>query len=146
VAEPVGTGTRNAYPSNFPCRCGNTNPIAFAAPVLVGTTFNAAARARLEEAITRIERQLRDLTDLQKGKVKVHPEQQTTAFIDKLFPEEGYGFIRSLDGQEIYFHRNSVVNEDFGDLKVGLGVTYDLSDTAEDAQGQHASSVRVIGR
>src|SRR6187200_2711953 len=46
VADPVGTGTRNAYPSNFPCRCGNTNPIALAAPVDVGTTFNAAARAR----------------------------------------------------------------------------------------------------
>ena len=46
VADPVGTGTRIAYPSNFPCRCGNTNPIAFAAPVDVGTMFNAAARAR----------------------------------------------------------------------------------------------------
>ena len=45
VAEPVGTGTRNAYPSSLPCRCGNTSPIALAAPVEVGTTFNAAVKA-----------------------------------------------------------------------------------------------------
>ena len=46
VADPVGVGTRIAYPSSLPFSCGITSPIAFAAPVLVGTMFNAAARAR----------------------------------------------------------------------------------------------------
>src|ERR1700733_12835334 len=46
VTEPVGIGTRNAYPSSLPLSCGITSPIAFAAPVEVGTMFSAAARAR----------------------------------------------------------------------------------------------------
>ena len=46
VAEPVGTGTRSAYPSSLPFSSGSTRPIALAAPVEVGTMFSAAARAR----------------------------------------------------------------------------------------------------
>ena len=39
-------GTRCADPSNLPFKEGNTKPIAFAAPVLLGTMFAEAARAR----------------------------------------------------------------------------------------------------
>src|SRR5919112_202374 len=46
VAEPVGTGTRIAYPSSLPLSSGSTRPIALAAPVDVGTMLSAAARAR----------------------------------------------------------------------------------------------------
>ncbi|SHX28876.1 Uncharacterised protein [Mycobacteroides abscessus subsp. abscessus] len=46
VTDPVGTGTRNAYPSSLPLSSGNTNPMALAAPVEVGTMLIAAARAR----------------------------------------------------------------------------------------------------
>src|SRR5262245_11860079 len=46
VADPVGTGTRTAYPSSLPLSSGSTRPIAFAAPVEVGTRLSAAARAR----------------------------------------------------------------------------------------------------
>lgn len=99
----------------------------------------------IREAFEAAERQMRDLLAQQKGKIKSHPEQQTTAFVDKLFPEEGYGFIRNLEGQEIYFHRNSVINDEFADLKVGLGVSYDVSEVMEHDDGLHATSVRVIG-
>ena len=44
--EPVGTGALTETPSTFPCRCGMTMPIAFAAPVVVGIRLIAAARAR----------------------------------------------------------------------------------------------------
>src|SRR2546430_197667 len=46
TADPVGTGTRSAYPSSLPFSSGSTSPIALAAPVEVGTMFSAAARAR----------------------------------------------------------------------------------------------------
>ena len=46
VTEPSGTGTRIAMPSSLPFRCGSTRPVAFAAPVVVGMMFTAAARAR----------------------------------------------------------------------------------------------------
>ena len=96
----------------------------------------------VREAFEAAERQLKDLTEQQQRKVKVHPEQQTQAFVDKLFPGEDYGFIRSTDGQDIYFHRNSVVNAGFDELKIGDGVNYEL---VEDDQGVHASSVRLVG-
>ena len=46
VVEPAGTGTRCAEPMSLPLSSGITRPIAFAAPVLLGTMFTAAARAR----------------------------------------------------------------------------------------------------
>ncbi|CAB5017975.1 unannotated protein [freshwater metagenome] len=46
VTEPVGTGTRRAYPSSFPLSSGRTKLIAFAAPVDVGIMFVAAPLAR----------------------------------------------------------------------------------------------------
>ncbi len=47
VSEPVITGTLCAPPSNFPLSSGSTSPIAFAAPVLLGTMLAAAALALL---------------------------------------------------------------------------------------------------
>ena len=48
VVEPVGTGTLCAEPINLPFNSGITKPIAFAAPVELGTIFTAAARALLK--------------------------------------------------------------------------------------------------
>ena len=53
VNEPVGTGTLWAAPSNFPFNSGTTNPIAFAAPVELGTIFTAAALALLKSPYER---------------------------------------------------------------------------------------------
>jgi hypothetical protein len=47
TTETFGVGTRSAIPLSFPFNCGRTRDTAFAAPVLVGTMFSAAARARL---------------------------------------------------------------------------------------------------
>ena len=44
VVEPVGVGTRCAEPMSLPFNSGITRPIAFAAPVLLGTILTAAAR------------------------------------------------------------------------------------------------------
>ncbi len=48
VVDPVGTGTLCADPINSPFNSGITNPIAFAAPVQVGTIFIAPALALLK--------------------------------------------------------------------------------------------------
>ena len=45
TTETVGVGTRKAMPVNLPFSSGMTRPTAFAAPVLLGTMFWAAARA-----------------------------------------------------------------------------------------------------
>jgi hypothetical protein len=43
-------------------------------------------------------RELEKVVDRQRGEVKVHPQQQTQAVIEKIFREQGYGFLRTLDG------------------------------------------------
>lgn len=98
-------------------------------PPLIREVFDAALR------------QVRDLAEQQQGRTKEHPEQQTSAFVHRLFPGQDYGFIKSLDGQDIYFHRNSLINADFDALQAGTGVAYEVT---EGEQGLQATSVRVI--
>jgi cold shock CspA family protein len=58
--------------------------------------------------------------------------------IAKVFPYEGYGFIEGTDGDEVYFHRNSVLGGTFEALAEGATVRY----TAEDGRkGLQASTV-----
>lgn len=53
---------------------------------------------------------------------------------------EDHGFVRALDGREVYFHRNSVLEDRFDELRVGSGVSF-----AEEMgrEGPQASSLRV---
>jgi len=89
-------------------------------------------------------RQLQKLVEQQRGDVKTHPDQQVMAVVHKLFPIEGYGFLRTVDTQdEVYFHRNSVLHDDFDRLTIGLGVRY----TAEVGdKGLQATSVQIVDR
>jgi len=87
-------------------------------------------------------RQLRRLTEQQRGDTKSHPGQQVTAVVRTLFPKKDYGFLRSIDTQEdIYFHRNSVLHHGFDHMAVGVGVRYAA---AEGEKGLQATSVQVI--
>ena len=96
----------------------------------------------IKHAFTSAARQLRKLVELQRGTVKTHPDQQVTAVVHKLFPQEGYGFLRTVDTQdEVYFHRNSVLHDDFNRLAIGMGVRY----VAEDGEkGLQATSVQIV--
>jgi cold shock CspA family protein len=58
-----------------------------------------------------------------------------------MFTDQGYGFIRNLEGREIYFHRNAVLGEEFDNLKIGAGVRWTEQ---EGDKGSQASSVRVV--
>ena len=88
-------------------------------------------------------RQLRDLNEQQQNRQKRHPEQAVGGIITKLFPSENYGFLKALDGREIFFHRNSVLRDEFDRLSVGTGVQFFLS---EGENGPQASTVRVVDR
>lgn len=96
----------------------------------------------IKHAFASAVRQLRKLVEQQRGDVKTHPDQQVKAIVHKLFPQEGYGFLRTVDTQEeVYFHRNSVLHDDFDRLTIGLGVRY----TAEVGEkGLQATSVQIV--
>ena len=106
-------------------------------------TMHLDLDAVIRDAFDRAERQLKRLLEKQRQDVKVHPEQQTVALVDKIFKEKGYGFLRSVDGREIYFHKNSVLNDDFDRLEVGTGVNF-FEEMGE--KGAQASSVQIVDK
>lgn len=69
--------------------------------------------------------------------------QPARAKVVRLFPWEGFGFLETSDGREVYFHRNSVLHGGFERLEVGMEVRYSEE---EGEQGPQASSVDVRRR
>ncbi|MCC3244866.1 cold shock domain-containing protein [Methylocystis sp. WRRC1] len=96
----------------------------------------------LNDAFKRARRQLQDQVGLMRGKVKQH-EEAPSAVIKKIMTADGYGFLESADGREIYFHRNSVQDADFDDLKPGMRVSFKEE---EGKDGPQASRLSPIGR
>lgn len=88
------------------------------------------------------QRKLRDFVSRQKGEVKIH-EEMPQGKITELYPFEDYGRIISASGDDIYFHRNSLLNADFDTLELGDEVRYveEMGDN-----GPQATSVRVVGK
>ena len=61
----------------------------------------------------------------------------------RLDPLGEFGKLESSDGQEIYFHRNSVLRGDYARLVVGSRVTY-AEEMGE--KGPQASTVKLMGK
>lgn len=97
----------------------------------------------IRSAFDAARRQLTELTQRQRDQVKTHLEQEMTAIVIKLFPEQGYGFIKTLEGQEIYFHQNSVLHDDFERLEIGTGVRFFAE---EGEKGLQASTVQIVNK
>lgn len=97
----------------------------------------------IRDAFDAARRKTKKVTEKQQGKVKTHPEQQANAVVARLFPGEDYGFLKSIDGRDVYFHANSVVDRDFEELKPGDGVAFsaEMGD-----KGLQATSVHVVDR
>jgi len=85
-------------------------------------------------------RKLEDFVREQRGDVKRH-EEVPHAVISSLFPDKGYGFLTTPDGVDIYFHSHSVINKDFGDLKIGMKARFARE---EGEKGPQASTVTVL--
>jgi cold shock CspA family protein len=87
------------------------------------------------------EQQLKKLKEKMRGDVKHHPQQEVTAMVNELHAEEGWGFLMTIDGRRIYFHKNSVLHGEFNRLAIGTGVNFS-EELGE--KGPQATSVRII--
>ncbi|KAB2836484.1 MAG: HPF/RaiA family ribosome-associated protein [Candidatus Brocadia sp.] len=85
-------------------------------------------------------RKLEDFARRQRGDVKQHAEAPH-GLIKTLFPDQGYGFLTTMDGREVYFHEHSVQNHKFKQLTVGMEVRFG-EEMGE--KGPQATYVRVI--
>jgi cold shock CspA family protein/ribosome-associated translation inhibitor RaiA len=96
----------------------------------------------INDAFKRARRQLQDQTRHIQGMVKTH-ESRPIGTVARLDASGDYGFLETSDGREIYFHRNSVLDDAFPRLTVGTRVTF-----AEEAgeKGPQASTVTLLGK
>ncbi len=95
--------------------------------------------ALINQAFGAIETQLKRTAQLRRAEVKTHGSEPR-GLVAKLSPE-GFGFIRTFDNQEVYFHRNSVLHGDFERLAVGAEVRFNPE---EGEKGLQASSVQLV--
>ena len=100
--------------------------------VAIRDSFNAAARQLEDHA-------RRDRVDVKTHEAPLHGK------VLRLNQGEGYGFIALPDGQEVYFHQNSVVNGKFTTLVVGGEVRLVVAEN-ESEHGPQASTVTPIGK
>lgn len=98
----------------------------------------------VRDAFDAVRRQLEDHARGTRGDVKAHGEPNHGR-VARLFREEGYGFIRSTAGDEIYMHQNAVVGGGFAALSEGDEVRFVVQE-GEGEKGPQASTVVLIGK
>lgn len=100
------------------------------------------AYVAIRDAFNAARRKLQDYARKQRGDVKRH-ETPPHGTVSELVPYENYGRIETMDGREIYFHRNSLVDGDFDALEMGDQVRF-VEETGDN--GPQASTVHLIGK
>jgi cold shock CspA family protein/ribosome-associated translation inhibitor RaiA len=96
----------------------------------------------IRDAFDAMCRLLKNHARKQRYEVKAH-DVVPHGRISQLLPDEDYGRIETPDGRDIYFHRNSVINENFDKLELGSEVRFD-EEMGDD--GPQASTVHVLGK
>ncbi|MCE5243094.1 MAG: HPF/RaiA family ribosome-associated protein [Syntrophobacteraceae bacterium] len=86
------------------------------------------------------QRRLKEYAEKQRGDVKIH-EMKPVARVSKLFPDEGYGFLTTPEGVEVFFHENAVLDGKFEALVVGTPVNFV---ERQGDKGPQASSVTIV--
>jgi cold shock CspA family protein/ribosome-associated translation inhibitor RaiA len=96
----------------------------------------------IRSAFDAARRKLQDHVRKLRGDVKA-VEVPPHGRVSGIFESEGYGFLTTNDGREIYFHRNSVLNHAFDRLEIGTEVRF-AEEMGE--KGPQASSLAIVGK
>ena len=95
----------------------------------------------IRDAFDAARRQLEDHERRFSGRTK-HHEAPPQGRVARLFREQGYGFIETDDGREVYFHRNAAPDDGFDRLAPGMKVRFV---EVEGDKGPQASTVQALG-
>jgi cold shock CspA family protein/ribosome-associated translation inhibitor RaiA len=93
----------------------------------------------IQNAFKIARRRVSEYARRRRGEVKPH-EGAPIARVLRTVPERGFGFLESLDGREIYFHRNAVVGGSLEQLQAGTPVEFREEPGID---GPHATVVKV---
>jgi cold shock CspA family protein/ribosome-associated translation inhibitor RaiA len=96
----------------------------------------------ISDAFAAAQRQIEDCVREMRGQVKPH-EVEDHGRVTKFIAEQDCGFIETADGREVYFHRNSVLDDAFDTLRIGTEVRF-IEEMGDN--GAQASTVRVVGK
>jgi cold shock CspA family protein len=96
----------------------------------------------VNDTFKRARRQLQGQAQKLRRRVK-HHEPPPAGHVARLDDSGEFGFIQTTDGREIYFHRNSVLNNGFNQLEVGARVLF-AEEVGE--KGPQASTVKPLGK
>jgi cold shock CspA family protein/ribosome-associated translation inhibitor RaiA len=105
--------------------------------------IRAAIRDTFQAAQRRLQDYVRSQSRLEQGRDAETREGAAYGTVLRIIREggdTGYGFIQAPDGREIYFHRNSVLDDHFDDLAPGMEVRF-AEEPGE--EGPQASTVQV---
>ena len=104
----------------FDVRLGITVP---GGELVVNREANEDVYVAVRDASNAAKRQLEDYARRQRGDTKVHAPALHGKVI-RLIDEEGYGFIETFDGRELYFHRENLADDNFDKLTEGSEVQF----------------------
>lgn len=77
----------------------------------------------IHDAFDIAERRLKDHKEQISGEVKTH-DVELLGQISQLFPQQEYGFLLTNTGNQLYFHRNSLLSVELDQLRIGDPVHY----------------------
>lgn len=97
----------------------------------------------IRDAFNAVLRQLECYARKKRGDIKKH-DDANYGHISKLFPREGYGFIQSIDGNELYFSVTNVTHPNFEQLEIGDTVQF-LGTTSDEGMQAHRVTVKTNG-
>jgi cold shock CspA family protein len=96
----------------------------------------------VNDAFKRARRQLQDHARRMQGHVKSH-DAPPVATVARYNDATGFGFLETEDGREVYFHRNSILDDGARTVAPGTRVTF-FEEMGE--KGPQASTVKVLGK
>lgn len=101
------------------------------------------AYVAVRDAFDAVARQLEDRVRTLRGDTKHHEPPMLHGKVARVVGDQGFGFVETSEGQEVYFHRNSVVGNGFDRLQPGDEVRLAV---VEGEKGWQASTVHRTGR
>ena len=102
-------------------------------------------RLAIHDAFRALDRRLEDQVRKMRRDVKTL-ESQPQGCVSEVFPELDYGFLDTGDGQEVYFHRNSLRGSSLEKLKVGTPVHFQVEAGEKGPQATFVRAVKIKRR